>query len=84
MKAAVGNMATASVDSLLKKIVSLVSRPSPEFNRYEALELTRLELTGGRLRLPCLQTEIRFVGRFLRASVILLYFVKSFTVQNKR
>ena len=32
-------MATASVDGLLKKIVSLASRPSIEFNRFEALEL---------------------------------------------
>ena len=32
-------MTTSSVDNLLAKINNLASRPSPEFNKYEALDL---------------------------------------------
>lgn len=39
MKTKLENLAVSSVDSLLIKIRNLASRPTPEFNKFEVLEL---------------------------------------------
>lgn len=39
MKTIMGSLAISSVDNLLMKIQSMVSRPSPELNKFKALEL---------------------------------------------
>ena len=39
MKEAMDTLTKSSVDNLLKRLMSLASRPLVEFNKYEALEL---------------------------------------------
>ena len=39
MKTIMGSLPISSVDNLLMKIQSMVSRPSPELNKFKALEL---------------------------------------------